>query len=148
MAFPLGFRRICDAAVVVKIGGSEEVSQMKVLVCGSRNWTDGTRIWEALDLLKPDEIIEGCARGADHWAELWAEDRRVPIQHFPADWYRFGPAAGPQRNEMMLARGKPDVVVAFSMGTKGTADMINRAGEARVPINVYFDKPFEVADVG
>ena len=119
---------------------------MRVLVCGSRTWTDIGKVWQALDELDPDTVIEGCARGADRMAEEWATAHEVPIEHYPANWHRFGPSAGPRRNEMMLARGKPDLVVAFSMGTKGTADMLARAGVARIPIRIFFDPPIEVKE--
>ena len=119
---------------------------MRVLVCGSRNWVDADRLCQALDKLDADMVIEGCARGADRMAEEWATARGVPIEHYPANWHRFGPSAGPRRNEMMLARGKPDLVVAFSMGTKGTADMLARAGVARIPIRIFFDPPIEVKE--
>ena len=105
------------------------------------------KVRQALDDLDPDVIIEGCARGADRAAEEWATARGVTVEHYPADWYHFGPSAGPRRNEMMLARGKPDMVLAFTKGaTPGTADMLRRAGEARIPVRIFFDPPIEVKE--
>lgn len=42
-------------------------------------------------------------------------------------------AAGPIRDQEMLDKGKPDLVVAF-LGNRGTADMVRRAREAGVPV--------------
>ena len=109
---------------------------MKVLVCGSRDWSDWDTVWRILDEIQPSLVIEGCARGADRLAETWAKERGVPIAHYPADWMRLGKSAGPRRNEYMLAYSRPDLVVAFSLGTRGTADMIRRAKIANVPVRV------------
>jgi hypothetical protein len=49
-----------------------------------------------------------------------------------AEWKKYGPAAGPIRNQRMLDWG-PDLVVAFS-GGKGTADMVRRARAAGVEV--------------
>jgi hypothetical protein len=84
----------------------------------------------------PSVIIEGCARGADRMAERFAQENNIPLEHYPADWYRFGPSAGPRRNELMLVRGKPRLVVAFDLGTRGTADMVARARAAGVAVAI------------
>jgi hypothetical protein len=119
---------------------------VRVLVCGSRTWWDGSRIWQTLYELNPTVIIEGCADGADRWAELWAKEYHVLIEHFPADWRNLGKAAGPIRNQRMLDEGKPDLVVGFDMGTQGTHDMLRRAAKAHVPVRVVFDTALEMDD--
>jgi hypothetical protein len=52
---------------------------------------------------------------------------------FPADWEKYGKAAGPIRNQQILVEGKPDLVVAFQ-GGRGTANMVSRAQQAGVPV--------------
>jgi hypothetical protein len=52
---------------------------------------------------------------------------------FPAQWDRYGEAAGPIRNAWMLEFGKPDLVVAFP-GGRGTADMISKARKAGIEV--------------
>lgn len=42
-------------------------------------------------------------------------------------------SAGPKRNQRMLDKGKPDLVLAFP-GGDGTADMVRKAKSAGVPI--------------
>jgi len=61
------------------------------------------------------------------------------VEVYAAEWYRFGKAAGPIRNQQMLDEGKPDLVVAFHNNlsrSRGTRDMINRAKKALIPVQV------------
>ncbi len=88
----------------------------RVLVCGSRTWNDYDAIYRAL-ASKRDEIevvIHGAARGADTLADRAAINLGLPVLAFPADWRRDGRSAGPIRNHVMLRKGKPDIVLAFS----------------------------------
>lgn len=73
-------------------------------------------------------LIEGCAVGADRLAEEWAALRAVSVEHFPANW-KLGRSAGVRRNSRMLADGEPEYVVAFDLGTSGTADMVRKSRE-------------------
>jgi hypothetical protein len=107
---------------------------MKVLICGGRDYYDTERIREAL--LKVGgitEVIQGGAKGADRTARSVAEQLGIMVREFPADWEKYGKAAGPIRNQQMLNEGKPDLVIAFP-GGKGTQDMINRAKKAGVKV--------------
>lgn len=109
---------------------------MRVLVCGSRKWTDYAVIRQRLQALPPQTlIIEGEARGADRMARRIAEGLGFAIVPFIADWGKYGRAAGPIRNQKMLDQGKPDLVLAFSMPDSiGTKDMIARAQKAGIPV--------------
>lgn len=116
---------------------------MKVLVCGDRNWKDQHYVFNVLDRLEMDkgpfEIIEGCARGADRFAEKWAKEHDAQITHFPADWDTYGKAAGPIRNQKML-EASPDLVLAFHenlLKSKGTADMVARSRKAGINTAVF-----------
>lgn len=134
---------------------------MRVLVCGSRTYSDQRSIWELLDgllfnhqtaydvtTLAPFTLIEGGARGADFIAAEWGRlvamgrpDMHVPApfhhEQYPADWDRYGKRAGYVRNQQMLDKGKPDVVYAFVdkplVESKGTAMMVDIARRAGVP---------------
>lgn len=110
---------------------------MKVLVCGGREYADARTVNATLDDIQRtagiSRVIEGCAPGADHLAELWARSSHVNIWHFPADWEKHGRAAGPIRNRRMLVEGLPDLVVAFP-GGRGTAHMVKLARNAGVPV--------------
>jgi hypothetical protein len=134
---------------------------MRVLVTGGRNYANRDRVYRALDEVcdafglwtTPDEygnklpsdveIIhgnaghfdeeEGVVYGADLLADEWAISNWVPMRRYPASWGAHGKAAGPIRNQQMLAEGKPDIVVAFP-GGHGTADMVRRAKKAGVRV--------------
>jgi SLOG family YspA-like protein len=114
----------------------------RVLVCGDRHWRDNDLlICELNSLLSEDEmwVIAGGARGADTLAVLWALGRGCGYTVFPAEWDRYGKAAGPRRNAQMLDEGKPDLVIAFHdniEASRGTKDMVKRAKRAGVPIVV------------
>lgn len=90
----------------------------------------------------PDVVIEGEARGADTMAREAAEQLGIPVLPFPADWTRFGKAAGPIRNRQMLTEGKPTEVIAFHHDiskSRGTRDMVVQARKHGIPTAVYTD---------
>ena len=112
---------------------------MRVLVCGSRNWTDADAILEALVALGPviEVVIEGEAPGADSLAREAAQRLDIPVLKFPADWTKYGKAAGPIRNQQMLDEGHPDLVLAFPLqASRGTWDMVRRARLANIETRV------------
>jgi len=103
---------------------------MKLIVAGSRDFTNGELIYHILDLWKPKitEIVSGKAKGVDNFGETWALKNQIPIKEFPADWKRKGKSAGPIRNGKMAEYA--DVLFAFHeptsrSGGKGTLNMIN-----------------------
>lgn len=110
---------------------------MRMLVCGGRDYEDGIAVFRALDRAHAHRpitlLIHGAQRGADRWGERWAKSRGVPFKPYPADWDRYGKAAGPIRNSLMLAEGQPDGVTAFP-GHEGTADMVAKARRAGLPV--------------
>lgn len=110
---------------------------MKVLVCGSRKYADRWHVYEVLDAAHAANpislIIHGGATGADALAHAWAEERGIRFARYRAEWKRFGNAAGPIRNQMMLDREHPDLVIKFP-GRTGTADMVRKARAANVPV--------------
>lgn len=124
----------------------------RVLICGDRNWGVATSARDVVALYQtavlhnfveslPSDaiVIEGEARGADRAARGEAETRGLIVLRFPADWQRYGRAAGPIRNQQMLDEGKPTRCVAFHddmENSKGTADMVRRCRKAGVPVEV------------
>lgn len=119
-----------------KISGTR-VRHLRVLVCGGRDFNNRKIAYAALDQLdkeyKFDTLIDGMAKGADELGFDWAISRGVVTERYRADWDKFGKSAGPIRNQQMLTEGVPDLVVAFPGGV-GTADMINRAEKAGIPV--------------
>lgn len=109
---------------------------MKVLVCGSRYWTDVAAIRYALSSLPKDTIIiHGAANGADSIAGEIARELGFEERPYPANWTAHGKAAGPIRNSEMLMKehlpGDPiSHVLAFSKdfaNSRGTKDMCQKS---------------------
>ncbi len=79
-------------------------------------------------------LLHGGARGADRLIEQAARSMAWPVEIIPAEWARYGRAAGPLRNGLLLRRA-PEVatpaqasvlVVAFP-GASGTASLVRQA---------------------
>lgn len=88
---------------------------MKVLITGSRNWTDREVIkYHLADLPADTTVIHGAARGADQLADSVARELGFEVIAVPADWTLHGRAAGPIRNQRMLEHN-PDLVIAFPL---------------------------------
>jgi hypothetical protein len=99
----------------------------KLLVCGDRGWQDDKMIYSVLCELKKEygitTIIEGEASGADRAGASAARKLDLTLKPFPAQWLRYGRAAGPNRQ---MLKDNPDLVVAFHddlKNSKGTKNM-------------------------
>ena len=115
----------------------------RVIVCGSRDFTDKETCFGVLDAFladKPDaEIVSGHARGADAFGEEYARARGLALTVFAAEWGRYGRAAGPLRNAQMLAYAMEETpcVVAFWDGkSAGTAHMARLAEEKGAEVQI------------
>lgn len=78
---------------------------MILLVCGSRTWTDRERMWwKMVEGLRdePPTLIHGDARGADKLAGEIGEETGMTVLSRPANWDKYGKAAGRIRNLEML----------------------------------------------
>lgn len=117
---------------------------MRILITGSRTWTDRDTIRKALlDTAErctdsePITLIHGTATGADSIAAQLALGFGWLIEAHPADWLRYGKRAGFIRNVEMVATN-PDICLAFihndSRGASMCADLASKAG---VPLNVW-----------
>ena len=134
--------KACHADVLMKLanqanGKSNTIAVSKTaIVCGSRDWNDRTKIQVMMEKLKYEgykTIIEGEARGADTMARETALKLGMHVVAMPAKWQLYGKSAGMKRNQEMLDK-KPDLVLAFDMGTPGTANMIAIAKQANVQV--------------
>jgi hypothetical protein len=120
---------------------SPETLPLRVLVCGSRHFADKDRVETAMYVMSDAlhgqlAVIAGGARGADALAAAAARRLGVAVTEYRADWATHGEAAGPIRNQQMLAEGAPQVAVGFDARGRGTSDMVARARKAGVVICV------------
>lgn len=116
------------------------VDYMRILICGDRNWKDIKTISEVLGKLPRDTIIiQGEARGADRIAKQVALKLGLKVESYPADWTKYGRAAGPLRNLQML-NSKPDAVWAFHNNiesSKGTKHCVAQAKLRGLPVIIF-----------
>ena len=72
----------------------------RILVTGERHYSDRDTVAHAFDLYvhSEDTIVHGDAPGADTLCREEAEKRGIITETHPANWDRFGRAAGPMRN--------------------------------------------------
>lgn len=120
---------------------------MKVLVCGSRAWTDAAVILRRLSgLPRGSTVIHGDARGADRIAAQIAARLGFKVEAFPANWSRYGKSAGLVRNGEMLDKS-PDLVIAFWLdGSTGTGSTIALARKRGIPVEVVSDPEIAYAE--
>lgn len=103
---------------------------MKTIIAGCRNYQN----YEVLEKAIKDsgyqitEIVSGNATGVDLMGERFAHDHGVPLKIFPADWDKYGRAAGPKRNKQM-ANYAEALIALWDYTSAGTGNMIKQARE-------------------
>jgi hypothetical protein len=104
---------------------------VKTVICGGRQYNlsvDGLFHLDLVRLYLPiTELVCGYAHGIDTSARRWAVFNGLPIADFPADWKKWGKAAGYIRNGEMAEYA--EAVIAFS-GGRGTDNMVEQ-GKAK-----------------
>lgn len=124
---------------------TEEKKNRRIIVAGGVHFNDYKALANTLDeyfkCVSKDEIeiISGHARGADSLGERYAQEHDIKCTVFPADWKKYGRAAGPIRNKKMLeyAMEQQAGLVAFWNGeSKGTKNMISIAEKAGIEVKI------------
>lgn len=118
----------------------------KVLICGSRNFTNYDIFSRVVSHILKDytaiEIISGGAKGADSLAEQYAKEYGYKNKIFPADWDKHGKKAGMIRNAEMIKEIKTcdnPIVIAFWDGkSKGTKNTINLAKKNDIHLYIKY----------
>jgi len=103
---------------------------VRVIVTGSRDWTDYEAVFTALNrfyqeawdrALGDDDpdfrliVVQGGAAGADAAARVWVDFTRAqgyPVEQetWEANWTPYGRVAGPRRNKAMVEAGATEVL--------------------------------------
>jgi hypothetical protein len=124
---------------------------MRILITGSRTWTDKVTIAQAIREAwlvagRPYGVVvvHGGARGADYIAGVYAKRLGFDVEVHEADWVTFGKRAGYLRNADMVDAGA-DVCLAFirneSAGATMCADLAQKAG---IPTHVWREASAEI----
>jgi hypothetical protein len=112
-----------------------EKDNLRILVCGGRNYANIDKLFEILSEYYRPIIIQGGARGADFLAKHYACQNNLNLITFNANWDKYGKAAGHIRNKQMLEEGKPNLVIAFP-GGRGTLNMIQQTKKAGIQLRI------------
>ncbi len=115
---------------------------MRIVIAGCRNYTDYKEAKsfieaEIIKLKKENQfvLLSGKCKGADQLGERFAKENGWNIEEFPAEWRKYGRAAGPKRNKTMVE--KCDAIICFWDGkSKGTASLIQFAKQMKKTIAI------------
>lgn len=122
----------------------------RILVTGSRTWTDEKVVREALSdafRWRPDgdesvTVVHGGARGADRMASRWVRDFSCvgnPIAEIVhhANWPLYGRRAGILRNQQMVDDGAYVCLAFIRDGSRGASHCALAADAAGIPVKFY-----------
>ncbi len=99
---------------------------MKLIIAGSRDIYDYTLIKDYIDSqCKFDitEIVSGTCSGVDTCGERYAKEHNIKLTKFPANWTKYGKAAGPIRNQSMALYADVAIVIHHTC-SKGSMNML------------------------
>lgn len=113
----------------------------KLIIAGSRDFNDYDFLKVKIDFLLKNiddeiEIVSGTAKGADKLGEKYAEENKLNLKYFPANWNLYGNSAGFIRNEEM-AKYANACVVFWKNNSKGSKHMIDLAEKHKLKLRVY-----------
>ncbi len=136
------FELICFLVIKDQTKVDASTEEYKLVIAGSRDFKDYSLLSETLDKHlknrarnKAITIISGTAKGADQLGEQYAKEKGYKVEYYPADWERYGNAAGPIRNTQM-AKAADDVIVFWDGKSAGTRNMMEAAQKENIPCTV------------
>lgn len=108
----------------------------RIAVTGGRDFNRPTlvrTVFDSIGLCCDDVLVHGGCRGADQLCAWIAADQYyAATETHPADWKRWGKAAGPKRNREML-ESDIDLLIAFP-GGRGTYNCVMTARQLGIPV--------------
>lgn len=113
----------------------------RIIVCGTRSWSNRQRIADRLSYAPPDAtIVHGAAKGADRIAEQEAQKLGLLIERHPHADYPGGKNAPHVRNQAMAELGAAQCIAFWDGRSTGTLSMMEKAVRAGIPVDVVMDK--------
>lgn len=120
----------------------------KIIIAGGRDFNDYPLLeievkkfivemaqGKKLNRFRDLTIISGNAIGADRLGEQFATENWIGIENYPADWDKYGKAAGPIRNEEM-AKNATHCIVFWDGKSRGTKNMIENAQKYKLVLKI------------
>jgi hypothetical protein len=99
---------------------NKSMKEFRVIIAGSRYYDDYETLREKCESLLSHKfldpnctiiVLSGGAAGADALGERFAKEHHLQVELHPANWEKYGRAAGPRRNAEMAACA--DALIAF-----------------------------------
>lgn len=116
---------------------------MNLCIVGCRDYSDygyfTKKVNEIVAGRPIAQIISGGASGADAMAEKYANDNRINVRVFPANWNKRGRAAGPIRNGEMADYVKSvngEVIAFWDNKSTGTKNMIGHCQRLGIAVTI------------
>ena len=147
LPLPLPAPRSACRALVVVAGGGRDLDWSSLRVAAALTAAAAGRLVQL--------VLHGGARGADRAIAAASQRLGWPVEAIPAQWARYGLAAGPVRNGQLLCRAieaasahtrtTPTAVLVIAFpGHSGTASLLAQAHrwQGRTPL------PLEILDLG
>lgn len=118
------------------------MKEYKVIIAGTRDFDDYGLLCRHTDYKLSEKrktrrivIVSGAARGADVLGEQYARERGYKVERYPANWEKYGKAAGPIRNDLMARNA--DALIAYWDGkSPGTWNMIETARNYGLKVSI------------
>ena len=112
---------------------------LKVVVAGGRDFKDYTLLEEKLNKLFSQRndvvIVSEMAKGIDSLTVKYAEEHKLRVSEFPAEWQKYGNSSGFRRN-IEMARFADACVCFWNGKSVGTKHMIDTAKRLNLNLRV------------
>lgn len=117
-------------------------STVRIIIAGGRDFNNYDFLKKEASIFISEidngdhiEIVSGGAKGVDLLGEKFAEEKNLELIVFPADWKKFGRAAGPKRNAQM-AKYATHLLSFWNGESKGTKSMLTLAKKENLKVKI------------
>lgn len=119
-----------------------EKDMFRVIIAGCRDFFDYDVVRDYADkmlaAIEDDiQIVSGHASGVDKLGERYARERGYDVALYPAEWNKYGAAAGPKRNREM-AKNADALIAYWDGGSRGTKNMIEEAKAKGLKVRIKY----------